>query len=184
MSSVIKRLVSLFISPTQPDTDSSVQKIGRGAYAVTISSDFKEVGNLSVNIPLSSDVSGRFPRGTMHSKVYTNGQAVLFIQRMSSPSSNYHFKLLEGEKVTEWGKDWRKNIYKMNVADTTNEFDNYNYFIKENGLPESLNYLVEMYDYRVSPTSVLRVLALTPDEAADFPAVPEASERYWVENKN
>lgn len=185
MKTLIKRLVvSLFARSTQADTDTTGKKVGYGAYALTIPSDFQKVGQLSVNIPLNTEVSGRFPRSTMHSKIYTDGELILFVQRMSAPAGNNYFKPLSGEKVTKWGKDWRKNTYSMNVEDTTQEFEKYNNFIKEKGLTEGSNYLVEMYDHLASRTSVVRVLAFTSKETTDLPAVSKSNERYHVENND
>lgn len=182
---VVKRLiVSLFARLPQAETDSTGNKIGNGAYALTIPSDFQKVGQLSVTIPLNTEVSGRFPRGVMHSKIYTNGETILFVQRMSSPAGNNYFKLLDGEKVAKWGKNWCKTIYSMNASSTTQEFKKYNKFIKEKGLSESSNYLVEMYDRLASRTSVARVLTFTSKEMTEFPAVSKSSTRYYVENNN
>lgn len=182
---VVKRLIfSLFAQSPQAKTDSIGNKIGAGAYALTIPSDFQKVGQLSVNIPLNTEVSGRFPRGVMHSKVYTNGETILFIQRMSSPAGNNYFKLLDGDKVAKWGKDWCKTIYTVDASNTTREFEKYNKFIKEKGLSESSIYLVEMYDRLASRTSVARVLTFTSKEMTEFPSVSKPSARYYVETNN
>ena len=184
MKSAIKRFFHALSGArsAQAETDATSIKVGHGAYAVTIPSEFQKVGQLSINISLNTEVSGRYPHSSMRSQVYTDGEAILFIQRMSAPAANTYFKPLDGEKVTKWGKDWRKNTYSMNVADTTPEFDKYNYFIKENGLLERSAYVVEMYDYLASPTSVVRVLAFIPQETAELPAVPESTARYYVES--
>lgn len=190
MNTILKRLVSalpfgsLLSRSGQADTDITGKRIGHGAYAITLPSEFQKVGQLSVNIPLNTEVSGRFPRSSMHSKIYTDGETILFVQRMSAPAANSYFKLLDGEKENRWGKDWHKNSYSMDVANTTKEFDKYNNFIKEKGLQENLNYLVEMYDSLASRSSVIRVLAFTPHEAEGFPAVPKSIARYYVETNN
>ncbi|MFA9394183.1 MAG: hypothetical protein ACERJ1_05640 [Halodesulfovibrio sp.] len=182
---VIKRLiVSFFERSPQTDTDCSGNKIGNGAYALTIPSDFQKIGQLSVNISLNTEVNGQFPRGSMHSKIYTDGETILFVQRMSSPAGNNYFKQLGGEKVAQWGKDWCKNTYSMNVLDTTQEFEKYNKFIKEKGFSECSDYLVEMYDRLASRTSIARVIVFTPNDVAKYPAVPTSSARYHVENNN
>lgn len=182
---IIKQLiVSFFARSPKASPDSTDNQIGKGAYALTIPSDFQKKGQLSVSIPLNTEVSGRFPRGVMHSKIYTDGGTILFVQRMSSPAGNNYFKQLGGEKVTKWGKDWCKNIYSMNVSSTTQEFEKYSNVIKEKGLSESSDYLVEMYDRLASRTSVARVITLTPNNVAEFPKVPMSSERYYVENNN
>ncbi|KAF1074876.1 hypothetical protein [Halodesulfovibrio sp. MK-HDV] len=182
---VIKRLiVSFFERSPQTDTDSSGSKIGSGAYALTIPSDFQKIGQLSVNIPLNTEVSGQFPRGTMHSKIYTDGETILFVQRMSSPAGNNYFKQLGGEKVAKWDKDWCKNTYSMNALDTTQQFEKYSKFIKEKGLSECSDYLVEMYDRLASRTSIARVIVFTPNDVAKYPTVPMSSARYHVENNN
>lgn len=185
MMNIIKRsIVSLFARSSQADTDSTGSKIGKGSYSLTIPSDFRKLGQLSVSIPLNTEVSGRFPRGTMHSKIYSDGETILFVQRMSSPAGNNYFKQLGGEKETKWDKDWCKNTYSMEAANTTQEFEKYCKFIKDKDLHKSPNYLVEIYDRLASRTSVSRVLAFTPKEIAEFPAVPPSNQRYYVENNN
>lgn len=185
MMNVIKRLiVSLFARSPQSDADSTGNKIGKGSYSLTIPFEFQKVGQLSASIPLNTEVSGRFPRSTIHSKIYTDGETILFIQRMSSPAGNNYFKQLGGKKVTKWDKDWCKNAYTMDASNTTQEFEKYSKFIREKGLSEGSNYLVEIYDRLASRTSVSRVIAFTPKEGAEFPAVPPSNERYYIENNN
>lgn len=185
MMNVVKRLiVSLFARSSQAETKNTGNKIGNGAYALAIPSDFQKVGQLSVNIPLNTEVSGQFPRGAMHSKIYANGETILFVQRMSSPAGNNYFKLLDGEKTAMWGKEWCKSTYSMNASNTTQEFEKYHEFIKEKGLSEGSSFLVEIYDRLASRTSVARILAFTPSKETEFPAVPKSSTRYYVENNN
>lgn len=187
MNTVIKQLilallcVSFFALSAQAETNVPTKTIGQGSYSVTIPSDFQNVGKLSVSVPLNSEVSGRFPHSSMHSKVYTDGKTILFVQRMTAPVSNNYFKPLSGTNVTKWGKNWFKNSYSMNVANTTREFDQYNNFITEHSLTEAADYTIEMFDHLVSPTSIVRVLTFTPQETAELPAVPKASNRYYVE---
>lgn len=189
MNTVIKRLVfailcvSLFALTAQAGTNAAEKTIGYGSYAVTIPADFQEVGQTSVNIPLNTEVTGRLPYGSMHSKVYTNGDAILFVQRMSVPVSNFSLKPLEGSRVVKWGKGWRKNAYSMNAANTTREFSNYMSYIKEQSLPVASDYAVEIYDHLVSPTGLIRVVALTPKKVEGLPAVPTSTALYTV-NKN
>lgn len=186
MKSAIKRFINALsgAGSDQAKTDATDIKVGHGAYAVSIPSKFQSVGQLSITVSLNTEVTGRYPHSSMRSKVYTDGETILFIQRMSAPAANTYFKPLDGEKVTKWGKDWRKNAYSMNVADTTPEFDKYNTFTKEHGLLENTDYLVEMYDYLASPTSLLRVLAFTPQQVTELPAVPESASRYYVESNS
>lgn len=187
MNTVIKQFVlallcvSFFALSAQAETNITTKTIGHGSYSVTIPSDFQNVGQLSVSVPLSSEVSGRFPHSSMHSKVFTDGKTILFIQRMSAPVSNNYFKPLSGTNVAKWGKNWLKNRYSMNVANTTREFGLYNNFIKEHSLTEASDYTVEMFDHLVSPTSIMRVLAFTPQGIDELPAVPKAINRYYVE---
>ncbi|SIN74978.1 hypothetical protein [Halodesulfovibrio marinisediminis] len=157
--------------------------VGYDAYALSIPSDFQKVGQFSAKIKLNTEVSGRFPHGSMHSTAYTNGETILLVQRMSTPTAKTCFKPLNGEKVTKWGKDWYKNTYSMDIDSTTLEFDNYNNFLKEKALLTSSSYLVEMYDSLVTPTSVARVLAFTSKEATKYPAVPKSTARYYIRSK-
>lgn len=186
MNTVVKRLVlallcvSLFALTAQADTETTGKTVGYGAYALTIPSDFQNVGQTSVSIPLNTEVSGRFPHGSMHSKVYINGETILFVQRLLAPVPN-NLRPLGGPRVAAWGRGWRKNAYSMNAASTTREFTQYINFIKEKGLPVASDYQVEMYDHLVSPTSLTRVLALTPKEAVGLPAVPNSITLYTVE---
>lgn len=187
MNTVVKQLVlallcvSFFALSAQAETKVTTKTIGHGSYSVSIPSDFQSVGQLSVSVPLNSEVSGRFPHSSMNSKVYTNGKTILFVQRMSAPVSNNYFKPLSGTNVAKWGKNWLKNSYSMNVANTTQEFDQYNNFIKQHSLTEASDYTVEMFDHLVSPTSIIRVLTFTPQGTTNLPAVPKASNRYYVE---
>ncbi|SIO39720.1 hypothetical protein [Halodesulfovibrio marinisediminis] len=188
MNSVFKRLVfaflcvSLFALTAQAGTNTADKTVGYGSYAVTIPTDFQEVGQTSVSIPLNTEVTGRLPHGSMHSKVFTNGETILFVQRMLVPVANTSLKPLEGSRVVKWGKGWRKNAYSVNGANTTREFAQYINFIKEQGVSASSEYAVEMYDYLVSPTGLNRVLAFTPKKAEGLPSVPESIALYAVEN--
>ena len=188
MNNVIKQFVlallcvSFFALPAQAESTTPTKTIGHGSYSVTIPSDFQNVGQLSVSVPLNSEVSGRFPHSSMHSKVYTDGETILFVQRMAAPVPNNYFKPLSGTNVAKWGKNWLKNSYSMNVANTTREFDQYNNFIKTHSLTEAADYTVEMFDRLVSPTSIIRVLAFTPQGTESLPAVTKATNRYYVEN--
>lgn len=190
MNTVVKRFVlallcvSLFAQTAHADTDTTSKTVGYGAYEVTIPSDFTQVGQTSVNIPLNTEVSGKLPHASIFSKVFTNGETILFVQRMLPPAANSHLRPVGGSKATKWGRAWRKNSYSMNVASTTREFTQYYNFIKGKGLPVTSDYLVEMYDHLVSPTSLIRVLAFTPKETVTLPAVPNATSLYTVENNS
>ncbi len=187
MNTIVKQFVlallcvSFFALSAQAKTNVTTKTIGHGSYSMTIPSDFQNVGQLTVSIPLNTEVSGRFPHSSMHSKVYTDGKTILFVQRMSAPVSNNYFKPLIGTNVAKWGKHWFKNTYNMNVANTTQEFDQYNNFIKEHSITEATDYMVEMFDHLVSPTSIFRVLTFTPQSTEKLPAVPNSTNRYYVE---
>lgn len=176
--------VSLFAHSALAETDSTSKTVGHGAYAVTIPSDFQQVGQTSVSIPLNTDVSGKLPYVSMYSKVYTNGEAILFVQRMLSPASNSHFRPVSGSRTAKWGRSWRKHAYSVNTASTTHEFSQYLTFMEEKGLPVTSDYTVEMYDHLVSPTSLMRVLAITPNQTISLPTLPNATALYTVENNN
>lgn len=189
MNTIVKRFalaflcVSLFAVAAQAETGAT-KTIGRGAYALTISSDFSPVGNTSVAVPLNSEVSGSIPRGTVSSKVFTSGDTVLFVQRIATPAANNYLRPLGGSKVVKWGKDWRENVFSVSAADTTREFSQYLTFLNERGLSVASNYTVKMYDQIVSPSSIARVLVFTPANADNLPAAPSAAALYTLaENK-
>lgn len=189
MNTIVKRFalaflcVSLFAVAAQAETGAT-KTIGRGAYALTLSSDFNAVGNTSVTIPLNSEVSGRVPRGTVSSKVFTSGDTILFVQRIATPAANNYLRPLGGSKVAKWGKDWRENVFTVSAADTTREFSQYLGFMNEKGLPVASGYTVNMYDQIVSPSSIARVLIFTPANGGTYPAVPSAKALYTLaENK-
>lgn len=188
MTTVLKRLflvfccVCLFTQTAQAGTSADGKTVGYGSYAVTIPADFKELGNISVNIPLKTEVAGRFPYGSIHSKVFVSGEKVLFIQRMSVPETNTSLRILDGSRVAKWGKDWRENAYSVDTANTTREFSKYISFIKEQGVSVPSSYVVKMYDHLIRPTGLSRVLVFTSKKAEGFSAVPEATALYTVEN--
>lgn len=157
--------------------------VGYDAYSLSIPSDFQNVGQLSVQIPLGSEVSGRIPHSSIHSKIYTNGESILFVQRMSAPGTNNYFKPLDGEKANKLGKEWYKNTYSMDVDNTTPEFSSYNNFLKEHSLLNHSNYLVEMYDQLVTSSSVFRLLIFTPNKSVSFPIGQTSTTRYYVKAK-
>lgn len=189
MNTIVKRFalaflcVSLFAVAAQAETGAS-KTIGHGAYALTISSDFNAVGSTSVTVPLNTEVSGRVPRGTVSSKVFTSGDTVLFVQRIATPAANNYLRPLGGSKVAKWGKDWRENAFTVSAADTTREFSQYLGFLNEQGVSVASNYTVKMYDQIVSPSSIARVLVFTPANGGTLPAAPSAAALYTLaENK-
>lgn len=173
-----------FTSLFSSSKEHEMQKVGRGAYAMKLPSSFEHIGQISVSVPLHSDVSGNFPRSTVNSKVYSDMETTLFIQRISAPVANTYFAPLDGEEFSIWGKLWRKNRYSVDTNDTTKEFSTYCTFIAENELSSRAFFLVEMLDRRISPTSILRVLAFTSDYAAELPPAPESTSRYSIRKNN
>lgn len=169
-----------FASLFSPSEEHETHKIGRGAYAINLPLSFKHIGQLSTSIPLHSEISGTYPRSTVNSKVYSDMETTLFVQRLSAPVTNTYFAPLEGEEFSIWGKVWRKKRYSVNTEDTTQEFSKYCTFIAENKLPARSSFLVEMLDRRISPTSILRVLAFTSEPPTGLPPAPEASSRYSI----
>ncbi|WP_290918586.1 hypothetical protein [Halodesulfovibrio sp.] len=173
---------SLFSAPQKHEPET--QKIGRGAYAITLPLNFKYIGDTSVSVPLHSEVSGTFARATVNSKVYSDTETTLFIQRISAPVSNTYFVPLEGEELSLWGKVWRKNSYSVDTDDTTKEFNSYCKYIAENKLSPRSFFLIEMLDRRISPTSILRIVAFTSGNPAGFPPAPESTSRYSIRKNN
>lgn len=186
MSDTFKNLLKSLPFPSffSASKENDIQKVGRGAYAIELPSSFQHIGQVSVSIPLHSDVSGNFPRSTVNSKVYSDMETTLFVQRMSAPVANTYFVPLDGEEFSIWGKIWRENKFSVDAENTTKEFTTYCTFIAEHKLPLRSVFLVKMLDRRISPTSILRVLAFTSDDAAGLPPAPESTSRYSVRKNN
>lgn len=128
----------------------------------------------TVNIP----VEGMYPYQRWHSEIYGMGDSYVIVQKMVFTNQFYRFKALVGPTQEMWGSGWRKGDYTLSAETTDAEYAKYFACIREKGGQLAPLYKVTMFDQKVTPAVVARVISLTPTQVGGVAAMPSFNDLY------
>ncbi|MCT4536379.1 hypothetical protein [Halodesulfovibrio sp.] len=128
----------------------------------------------TINIP----VEGLYPYQRWNSEIYGKDCSYVIVQKMVFKTPYYRVSALVGSTAEMWGTGWRKGDYSLSSATTDQEYAQYFASIRENGGQLAPMYTVAMYDQRVTPNVIARVIKLTPTSTGGFAAMPSFNDLY------
>lgn len=128
----------------------------------------------TVNIP----VEGMYPYQRWHSEIYGMGDSYVIVQKMVFTNQFYRFKALVGPTQEMWGSGWRKGDYTLSAETNDAEYAKYFACIREKGGQLAPLYRVTMFDQKVTPAVVARVISLTPTQVGGVAAMPSFNDLY------
>ncbi|SIN94726.1 hypothetical protein [Halodesulfovibrio marinisediminis] len=128
----------------------------------------------TVNIP----VEGMYPYQRWNSEIYAMGDSYVIVQNMVFNNQFYRFKALRGSTQEMWGSGWRKGDYTLSSNTEEQEYSKYFARIREKGGQLAPMYKVTMYDQKVTPAVVARVISLTPTTSGGMAAMPSFNDLY------
>lgn len=127
-----------------------------------------------VNIPLE----GRYPYQNWNTEIYGNCDNYVIVQKMILNTQFYSFKELKGATAEMWGTGWRKGNYTLSANTADKEYFSYFETIRKEGGDVAPLYDVAIYDKRVTPKVVARVISLTPTNGRGNAAMPSFNDLY------
>ncbi|MEZ0575093.1 hypothetical protein [Halodesulfovibrio aestuarii] len=128
----------------------------------------------TVNIP----VEGMYPYQRWSSEIYGMGDSYVIVQKMVFTNQFYRFRALVGSTAEMWGSAWRKGDYTLSPNTTDAEYAKYFACIREKGGQLAPLYKVTMYDQKITPAVVARVISLTPSATGGLAAMPSFNDLY------
>lgn len=128
----------------------------------------------TVNIP----VEGMYPYQRWNSEIYGMGDNYVIVQKMVFNNQFYRVKSLVGSTAEMWGSGWRKGDYTLSSNTEDAEYAKYFACIREKGGQLAPMYKVTMYDQKITPAVVARVISLTPTTTGGFAAMPSFNDLY------
>ncbi|OBQ52407.1 hypothetical protein [Halodesulfovibrio spirochaetisodalis] len=128
----------------------------------------------TINIP----IEGLYPYQWWDTEIYGQGQCYVLVQKMIFKTPYYHVKALQGSTAEMWGSGWRKGNYSLSSGTTDKEYARYFSCIREKGGQLAPLYRVAMYDQKVTPNVVARVISLTPTDVGGVAAMPSFNDLY------
>ena len=152
-----------------------------GSAKTVVPNGYSMLGSTTVSVlpdTYNIPVEGMYPYQRWNSEIYGMGECYVIVQKMVFTNQFYRFRALVGSTSEMWGTAWRKGDYTLSSDTTEAEYAKYFACIREKGGQVAPMYRVTMYDQKITPAVVARVISLTPTDVGGLAAMPSFNDLY------
>ncbi|MCG8530886.1 MAG: hypothetical protein MI749_09500 [Desulfovibrionales bacterium] len=123
-------------------------------------------------------VEGMYPYQRWNSEIWAQDDSYVIVQKMVIRNTYFRFMPLQGATAEMWGTGWRKGDYTLSSNTSDCEYSQYFKCIRDKGGMLAPMYRVAMYDQKVTPGVIARVISLTPTDVGGLAAIPTFNDLY------